>query len=135
MCPASLRNLPASVFYFPSPRNTNACHHACFLFCLMWALWLKLRLLCVQGKYFNHWAISRTLSLSLEMTWFSLRVPKSLGGQLRVKVDNVAPEGRHRMGKTGFPGKSHRELSEVSPNQAQPEVSDDPNCSMNPTPK
>lgn len=81
-CPASLRNLPASVFYFPSPRNTKACHHARFLFCLMWALWLKLRSLCVQGKYFNHWAISQTLSLSLEMTWFSLRVPASLGRQL-----------------------------------------------------
>lgn len=67
------------------------------------------------------------------MTWFRFRVPESLGRQLRVKSDSKAPEGRHRMGKTGSPGKSHREVNEASPNQAQPEVNDDPNCSMNPT--
>lgn len=101
----------------------------------MWVLWLKLRSSCVQGKYFNHWAISQTLTLNLEITWVSLRVPESLGRQLRIKSDSVAPEGRRRMGMTGSPGKLHREVSEASPNQIQPTVNDDPNCGINPTPK
>ena len=80
--------------------------------------------------------MAQLLSLQLEVAWLGLRLPRSLGRQLRAESDSVAPEWRHRWGEWD-PQEGTSAGRTMRPAQVKQEspVKDDPKGNSDPTPE